>query len=135
MLVVLWSAGVLYGSLAPQDGMPAAGWFGRIPHVDKIVHFGFYAGEVFLAMHLVPARGWAKWALLAGIVALSGAIEVAQELWFGRSGDLADFAANCTGALAGMALWVAMRRRPASSRQRPWPHDDAGGFGPGVPTP
>ena len=118
VLVVLWSAGVLYGSLAPQDGMPAAGWLGRIPHFDKVVHFGFYAGEVFFVMHLAPPRGWLKWALLAGIVALSGAIEVAQELWFGRSGDLADLAANCTGALAGMALWAATCRRSAPSSRR-----------------
>ena len=42
LLLVLWTAGVLYGSLAPGDDLPPAGWLAMIPYFDKVVHFGFY---------------------------------------------------------------------------------------------
>ncbi|MFQ8805140.1 MAG: hypothetical protein ACLR8Y_08685 [Alistipes indistinctus] len=45
LLLVLWTAGVLYGSLAPGDDLPPAGWLAMIPYFDKVVHFGFYFGK------------------------------------------------------------------------------------------
>ena len=38
LLLVLWTAGVLYGSLAPGDDLPPAGWLAMIPYFDKVVH-------------------------------------------------------------------------------------------------
>ena len=32
LLLVLWTAGVLYGSLAPGDDLPPAGWLAMIPY-------------------------------------------------------------------------------------------------------
>lgn len=35
VLLGLWTVGVLYGSLAPGDDLPSAGWFDWIPYFDK----------------------------------------------------------------------------------------------------
>ena len=41
-LLGLWSVGVLYGSLAPGNDLPSAGWFDWIPYFDKVVDWSFY---------------------------------------------------------------------------------------------
>ena len=50
LLLVLWTAGVLYGSLAPGDDLPPAGWLAMIPYFYKVVHVGFYFGETLLVL-------------------------------------------------------------------------------------
>ena len=50
VLLGLWTVGVLYGSLAPGDDLPSAGWFDWIPYFDKVVHWGFYFGETLLLL-------------------------------------------------------------------------------------
>ncbi len=47
VLLGLWTVGVLYGSLAPGDDMPSAGWFDWIPYFDKVVHWGFISVRRF----------------------------------------------------------------------------------------
>lgn len=121
LLVILWigwTGLVLYGSLGSAGDLPAMGWFGRIPHFDKLVHFGFYCGEVTLLLLLVNPRRQGKIVLVATVILLSGVIELIQP-YFGRSRDLADFAANAAGALTGTLLarylgpWLT-RRQPLS---------------------
>ncbi len=56
-LFFVWTAVILYGSLSPGDNLPPMGWLARIPHFDKIVHFCFYLGQVFLLLlWLQPSR-------------------------------------------------------------------------------
>ena len=101
LLLVLWTAGVLYGSLAPGDDLPPAGWLAMIPYFDKVVHFGFYFGETLLVLLLFEPRGWRR---------CSGAVELVQGALGYRSKDFWDFVANSSGALVAVAVAPLLQR-------------------------
>ena len=103
LLLVLWTAGVLYGSLAPGDDLPPAGWLAMIPYFDKVVHFGFYFGETLLVLLLFEPRGWRRWTAVAAVILCSGAVELVQGALGYRSKDFWDFVANSSGALVAVA--------------------------------
>lgn len=105
-LWLLWTAGVLYGSLAPGDDLPT-GWFAWIPHFDKMVHFGFYTGEAVLLMWLFQPQGWRRAWIVVPLILGSALIECLQGLYFNRSNDLWDLLANTLGTFFG--LYVAPR--------------------------
>jgi VanZ family protein len=77
-----------------------------VPHVrlsDKICHFIAYcetAAAGWLAFRAAPAQKL----VLPGVIALGGAIELAQHFVPGRSMDILDFTVNCLGVLAGYGL-------------------------------
>jgi VanZ family protein len=102
---LLWF-GVLWGLSSfriPSDGVPL------VPHLDKIVHFGyFFGGSGLLCAWLFrrnPERpDWAKLISTAVLViALIGALdEFHQSFTPGRSGnDPGDWLADLLGAVAG----------------------------------
>ena len=110
LLLVLWTAGVLYGSLAPGDDLPPAGWLAMIPYFDKVVHFGFYFGETLLVLLLFEPRGWGRWTAVAAVILCSGAVELVQGALGYRSKDFWDFVANSSGALVAVAVAPLLQR-------------------------
>ena len=110
LLLVLWTAGVLYGSLAPGDDLPPAGWLAMIPYFDKVVHFGFYFGETLLVLLLFDPRGWRRWTAVAAVILCSGAVELVQGALGYRSKDFWDFVANSSGALVAVAVAPLLQR-------------------------
>ena len=110
LLLVLWTAGVLYGSLAPGDDLPPAGWLAKIPYFDKVVHFGFYFGETLLVLLLFEPRGWRRWTAVAAVILCSGAVELVQGALGYRSKDFWDFVANSSGALVAVAVAPLLQR-------------------------
>ena len=110
LLLVLWTAGVLYGSLAPGDDLPPAGWLAMIPYFDKVVHFGFYFGETLLVLLLFEPRGWRRWTAVAAVLLGSGAVELVQGALGYRSKDFWDFVANSSGALVAVAVAPLLQR-------------------------
>lgn len=110
LLLVLWTAGVLYGSLAPGDDLPPAGWLAMIPYFDKVVHFGFYFGETLLVLLLFEPRGWRRWTAVAAVILCSGAVELVQDALGYRSKDFWDFVANSSGALVAVAAAPLLQR-------------------------
>ena len=110
LLLVLWTAGVLYGSLAPGDDLPPAGWLAMIPYFDKVVHFGFYFGETLLVLLLFEPRGWRRWTAVAAVILCSGAVELVQGALGYRSKDFWDFVANSSGALVAVAVAPSLQR-------------------------
>ena len=110
LLLVLWTAGVLYGSLAPGDDLPPAGWLAMIPYFDKVVHFGFYFGETLLVLLLFEPRGWRRWTAGAAVILCSGAVELVQGALGYRSKDFWDFVANSSGALFAVAVAPLLQR-------------------------
>ena len=110
LLLVLWTAGVLYGSLASGDDLPPAGWLAMIPYFDKVVHFGFYFGETLLVLLLFEPRGWRRWTAVAAVILCSGAVELVQGALGYRSKDFWDFVANSSGALVAVAVAPLLQR-------------------------
>ena len=110
LLLVLWTAGVLYGSLAPGDDLPPAGWLAMIPYFDKVVHFGFYFGDTLLVLLLFEPRGWRRWTAVAAVILCSGAVELVQGALGYRSKDFWDFVANSSGALVAVAVAPLLQR-------------------------
>lgn len=110
LLLVLWTAGMLYGSLAPGDDLPPAGWLAMIPYFDKVVHFGFYFGETLLVLLLFEPRGWRRWTAVAAVILCSGAVELVQGALGYRSKDFWDFVANSSGALVAVAVAPLLQR-------------------------
>jgi VanZ family protein len=88
---------VLVLSLLPGPYMP------HFRLSDKICHFIAYcetAASGWLAYRLAPGLKF----VLPGLIALGGAIELAQHYVPGRSTDILDFTANSLGVLAGYGL-------------------------------
>lgn len=83
-------------SLLPGDDMP------DIRVSDKVGHFLAYAEIVLLGILGYPGRK-APLAVLVGVAALGGLLEIGQTYVPGRSADIVDFAVNCLGMLAGYA--------------------------------
>lgn len=117
LLLVLWTAGVLYGSLAPGDDLPPAGWLAMIPYFDKVVHFGFYFGETLLVLLLFEPGGWRRWTAVAAVILCSGAVELVQGALGYRSKDFWDFVANSSGALVAVAVAPLLQRFVKRSRR------------------
>lgn len=82
---------VAYMSLRPSLSV------GGVPHMDKVLHFGTYGVLAGLA-RLGWWRSWGGWIFL-GLASFGIALEILQHVMdLGRSGSLADTAANCAGA-------------------------------------
>lgn len=83
----------------------------EIPHLDKLVHFGFYAVATFLGCLFLKERSLAKIRvtkalaiMVSSLIVYGIIIEVLQwkyTTW--RDGDVFDAIANVLGALAGGA--------------------------------
>ena len=94
---------------------------GKIPHMDKVVHFCMYFGlsgmlwvEFFRARRTTGAPWWHAWVgAFVCPVAFSGCVELLQQfLTDYRSGDWLDFAANAAGVLvASLAAYFWARPR------------------------
>ena len=78
--------------------------FAWIPHFDKGVHFGFYAGEMALLLLLFNPPTWRRGGVLLLVIAASALIEYLQGAYFGRSNDRWDMLANAVGALCGLLI-------------------------------
>jgi VanZ family protein len=88
---------------------------------DKAQHFIAYFGLAAMATMALGLNRRLAWAIL-GVILLSGGLEILQG-FTGRDPDIFDFAANTTGALAGVAMgilcWVALRGRVLVGRAAP----------------
>ncbi len=77
---------------------------GGMAHMDKILHFGAYAVLSGLA-RLGWSRLWGGWIFL-GFAVLGAGIEIAQHTMnLGRTGSLADAAANIAGAAVALIIF------------------------------
>jgi len=101
-LTVVLLAAITALSLAPLP----QGDGGVVARTDKLQHLIAY-GALAMPVALARPRGWL--AVLAGLAAWSGAIELLQPL-VNRSAHLSDFAANILGLLLGAAAAAALHR-------------------------
>ena len=117
LILVSYSVALAVASLAPASELPSV----RFPHLDKIVHFGMYAGLMLLLMRAIKIKS--AHAARSVIVALSVCIaygvllECGQLLltkFTGRTFSVADIAANTAGA-AVIAIALTLRRKSSVS--------------------
>lgn len=84
-------------------------------HTDKLVHAIMF-GALYVCAALDIWRGrrrppvGAAWLLAAAVIAVGGAIELAQDwMALGRGGDLLDLAADASGTLLALALMQSLK--------------------------
>jgi len=110
---VIWALVIMLLCSIPGDILPNTS-MNRIPHFDKIVHFGmFYIMGIFLCSELrvqTKLKNFQIGIITVGIVALyGGAIELLQHFYFRyRSGDLIDLISDISGGImaVGMYPWL-----------------------------
>ena len=104
----LATASVLVLTLMPASQLPPLGPFN---FWDKAQHALAFAVLTVLGLLAWPQASL-RWRLLLSLVALGGAIEVAQHLTGWRHGEWADWAADALGvALVGLVRLVAQLAR------------------------
>ena len=113
---LLWIIIICLGCLMPSSDLPSTSFFSKIPHFDKIAHFGLYFVFTLLLisgfmMQYPGERG--KSYLISGLIAFSIgiAIEYLQFLMHaGRSGDFYDALANTSGIIMALFLFKPLQR-------------------------
>lgn len=107
--LVLWMVGITLASLLPVDEINNTGW--EIPYQDKLAHFVFYFGAMWLAGKAIQKSvgpGTRRKVLLRraliGLLLFGLAIEGLQMILpSGRSAQWTDVLANTFGMLAALA--------------------------------
>jgi glycopeptide antibiotics resistance protein len=103
---LLWLAIICYALFIPADNLPLEPFF-RIPHFDKMVHFGLFF--VFCLFLLRPfKRLQLKYYILAPLISisLSAGLELTQHvLSNSRHSDIKDFIANSLGVIASVIFY------------------------------
>ena len=114
VLFGVWFAVLWILSSGPLPGPPGP----KIPHLDKILHFGYYfggAGLLSAALYLrrpAPRIAWDVIHLVAIIVVTAtGVLDEWHQSWYEfRSGnDAADLAADFFGAVTGTLIFRRLR--------------------------
>lgn len=102
----LWLSIICYALFIPAEDLPLEPFF-RIPHFDKIVHFGLFF--MFCLLLLRPLKRLQfKYYLLAPLISivLSAMLETSQHvLSVSRNSDIKDFIANSLGALSAVMFY------------------------------
>ena len=102
-LYALWLFLVLYLSLVPSDDAPDV----SIPYIDKVAHFGFYFGAVFLYLNaklhlsLMMTQKRVVFTAVLGHFLMSGGVELMQMFMsVGRAAEWIDLLFNAIGAFS-----------------------------------
>ena len=104
----LATVAVLVLTLRPAEHLPARGPFNFWDKAQHALAFAVLTVLAFLAWPQTALR----WKLILSLVALGGAIEVAQHLTGWRHGEWADWAADAVGvALVGLVRLLARAGR------------------------
>lgn len=103
---ILWAIFVFVLCVMPVNNFSKPKY--NIPHLDKVVHFGFYFIMAVMLYRLFALYGGLRTRIILYILAIvliySGTIELLQEYVFNRSGDFRDLLANLAGAFCGCLL-------------------------------
>jgi VanZ family protein len=76
---------------------------------DKVLHFLAYAGLAMLVTingALRRTLGWPHWFVIAGLLALFGALDEVTQIPVGRHCDFRDWLADAAGIVSGLALFA-----------------------------
>jgi VanZ family protein len=111
LALAIWTLTVSYGSLTPPSGLPS--FAGDVS--DKLGHGLMYLIFAILLLRAWVRRGTIPPSAAAGAVLVAAAwgfyLECLQIFSIDRTFDLSDGAANAAGAVVGVLVLVAWRRR------------------------
>lgn len=118
---IIWAAVIFILCAMPSERIPNPHL--DIPHLDKVVHFGmFFIMAVLLCNELEYQTrfGIRKIYMLTVFIAFlyGGAIELLQQHFFNRSGDVWDLAADVLGAVAGCWVYPQLKKLVRKLRER-----------------
>ncbi|UWG48853.1 VanZ like family protein [Halanaeroarchaeum sp. HSR-CO] len=101
---VAFGAAMVVASLVPGSGVSTPGFaLLGIVGLDKVAHAGGFLVLTVLSLASLDHR-WGIIAVVVGLGALGGGIEVAQTTIPGRTFERADFLADLVGVVAGLAV-------------------------------
>ncbi|MBK8249200.1 MAG: VanZ family protein [Gemmatimonadetes bacterium] len=103
--VLAWALGIVCVTSVPGSSVPRGPTF---PGIDKVIHGAMYFG---LGRAAARASNGVRWGVLVAVGTFA-ALDEAHQRWIpGRSGDVADWAADMAGATLGIAAFRARGRQ------------------------
>lgn len=110
---IIWALVIFVLCAIPGKDIPNPHWV--FPHIDKIVHFGmFFVMAILLCSELEyqTRLSWRKIYLTTISIAFiyGEIIELLQEYFFNRSGDILDLLADVFGAIIGCLIYPYLKR-------------------------
>lgn len=110
-----WLAFITILCLMPAEDLPRVKAF-EFPHFDKVVHFGMYFIFALLMVRPLKINRWPVWPVtILSSMFVGGVIEILQFAFtYQRFASWGDFAADMTGALAGLVAYVFL------VKDKPW---------------
>lgn len=110
---IIWALVIFVLCAIPGENIPNPQW--SFPHLDKIVHFGlFFIMAILLCSELEyqTRLTWRKIYLITISIAFiyGGIIELLQEFFFKRSGDMLDLLADVLGAVIGCLVYPQLKQ-------------------------
>ena len=110
---IIWALVIFVLCAMPSEDIPNPNW--DIPHLDKVVHFGmFFIMAVLLCSELGYQTNLTQRKIYLITVTISliygGVIEILQQYFFNRSGDILDLLADVLGAIVGCLLYPVLMR-------------------------
>lgn len=113
---IIWAIVIFILCAIPGKDLPETTLV-RIPHFDKIVHFGmFFIMGIFLYSELSIQtslnRGKKIWISLSIIISYGAIIEYLQENYFiSRSGDYVDLLADALGGFIAVLMYPFLKKQ------------------------
>jgi VanZ family protein len=103
---VVWAIIIFIFCAMPPGDIPRI----RIPHIDKVVHFGFFfVQSVWLSLlfSFQTKSRYFRIILFSTLLAFvyGGLIEILQDRFFNRTGDVYDLIADISGGFAGAVIY------------------------------
>lgn len=110
-LSVAWAVLIFVFCTMPSSRLPRVG----IPHLDKVVHFGFFFVQsvlLSLLFNFQTRRSYFQIIGLSTVMAFvyGGLIEIMQGSFFNRSADVYDLIADMVGGFTGAMLYPTVLR-------------------------
>jgi VanZ family protein len=108
-LCIIWAILIFVLCTMPQSGLPKF----KIRHIDKIAHFGFFfVQSIFfsLLLHIRTTKTYLQIILLSALLAFvyGGTIEILQNNFFNRTGEIVDIIADVLGGFFGAMIYPAI---------------------------
>lgn len=110
-LSVVWAVLIFVFCTMPSNRLPSV----RIPHLDKVAHFGFFFVQsvlLSLLFNFQTKRSYFQIICLSTVLAFAygGLIEIMQGVFFNRSADVYDLIADIVGGFAGAMFYPTVLR-------------------------